>query len=250
MSPQAAASVARALPPPLALIMAGGTGGHVFPALALARELRSRSWQVVWLGTQRGLEARVVPAEHIPIEWLSVSGLRGKGVRVWFTAPLRLHARIAAGAGGDPTPAAHARGRSRRLRRRSRWGGGLAAAPAAADPRAECGRGLHQPLSRAARAARADRLSRQLSGRRARTGGRQSGATRDRAAAPAGAALCAACRRAAGAGARWQPRGRAPQRAGAVCARAPHCDVRRSTCAISAASAGSRPRVATTPKPV
>jgi UDP-N-acetylglucosamine--N-acetylmuramyl-(pentapeptide) pyrophosphoryl-undecaprenol N-acetylglucosamine transferase len=90
MSPQVVIPVARALPPPLALIMAGGTGGHVFPALALARELRSRSWQVVWLGTERGLESRVVPAEHIPIEWLSVSGLRGKGARVWFTAPLRL----------------------------------------------------------------------------------------------------------------------------------------------------------------
>src|SRR5258708_36301345 len=61
------------------LIMAGGTGGHVYPALALARELRTRSWQVIWLGTQRGLEARVVPAENIPIEWLGIGGLRGQG---------------------------------------------------------------------------------------------------------------------------------------------------------------------------
>src|SRR4030088_2049207 len=61
------------------LIMAGGTGGHVFPALALARLLRAKSFEVVWLGTQRGLEARVVPAERIQIEWLSVGGLRGKG---------------------------------------------------------------------------------------------------------------------------------------------------------------------------
>jgi UDP-N-acetylglucosamine--N-acetylmuramyl-(pentapeptide) pyrophosphoryl-undecaprenol N-acetylglucosamine transferase len=75
---------------PLALIMAGGTGGHVFPALALARELRARSWQVVWLGTRRGLEARLVPAEQITIEWLSVSGLRGKGALVWLAAPLKL----------------------------------------------------------------------------------------------------------------------------------------------------------------
>lgn len=72
------------------LIMAGGTGGHVFPALALARELRARSWPVLWLGTRRGLEAQLVPAEHIPIEWLSVSGLRGKGVWTLLPAPLLL----------------------------------------------------------------------------------------------------------------------------------------------------------------
>jgi UDP-N-acetylglucosamine--N-acetylmuramyl-(pentapeptide) pyrophosphoryl-undecaprenol N-acetylglucosamine transferase len=75
---------------PLALIMAGGTGGHVFPALALARELRARAWQIVWLGTRRGLEARVVPAEQIAVEWLSVGGLRGKGPTVWLRAPLSL----------------------------------------------------------------------------------------------------------------------------------------------------------------
>lgn len=76
--------------PPTVLIMAGGTGGHVFPALALARRLRQHSWQVVWLGTRRGLEARVVPAEQIPIEWLSISGLRGKGITPWLLAPFRL----------------------------------------------------------------------------------------------------------------------------------------------------------------
>ncbi len=72
------------------LIMAGGTGGHVFPALALARVLRQRSLEVVWLGTRRGLEARVVPAERIPIEWLSVGGLRGKGFTTLLAAPFRL----------------------------------------------------------------------------------------------------------------------------------------------------------------
>jgi UDP-N-acetylglucosamine--N-acetylmuramyl-(pentapeptide) pyrophosphoryl-undecaprenol N-acetylglucosamine transferase len=84
------ASATAAVNAPLALIMAGGTGGHVFPALALARELRARSWQVVWLGTRRGLEARLVPAEQIAVEWLSVGGLRGKGALVWLTAPLKL----------------------------------------------------------------------------------------------------------------------------------------------------------------
>jgi len=72
------------------LIMAGGTGGHVFPALALARLLRSKSLEVIWLGTERGLESRVIPAEGIPIEHLSVAGLRGKGALSWLTAPFRL----------------------------------------------------------------------------------------------------------------------------------------------------------------
>jgi UDP-N-acetylglucosamine--N-acetylmuramyl-(pentapeptide) pyrophosphoryl-undecaprenol N-acetylglucosamine transferase len=72
------------------LIMAGGTGGHVFPALALARQLRRQSLDVVWLGTRRGLEARVVPAEPIPVEWLSVGGVRGKGLLTLLAAPFRL----------------------------------------------------------------------------------------------------------------------------------------------------------------
>lgn len=72
------------------LIMAGGTGGHVFPALALARLLRAASHEVVWLGTRAGLEARVVPAENIAIEWLSMSGLRGKGAATALLAPFKL----------------------------------------------------------------------------------------------------------------------------------------------------------------
>src|SRR6476646_4471181 len=72
------------------LIMAGGTGGHVFPALALARLLRAAACEVVWLGTQRGLEARGLPAENIAIEWLSMSGLRGKGAFTLLAAPFKL----------------------------------------------------------------------------------------------------------------------------------------------------------------
>ncbi len=67
--------------PGAVLIMAGGTGGHVFPALAAAESLRARGVEVQWLGTRRGIEARLVPEAGIPIHYLSVSGLRGKGLR-------------------------------------------------------------------------------------------------------------------------------------------------------------------------
>ncbi len=73
-----------------ALIMAGGTGGHVFPGLAVAAELRARGVPVVWLGTRRGIEARIVPEAGIPVEWLQVSGLRGKGLVAKLRAPLML----------------------------------------------------------------------------------------------------------------------------------------------------------------
>jgi UDP-N-acetylglucosamine--N-acetylmuramyl-(pentapeptide) pyrophosphoryl-undecaprenol N-acetylglucosamine transferase len=71
------------------MIMAGGTGGHVFPALAVAGRLRDRR-EIVWLGTERGIEARLVPAAGYPVEWIEVEGLRGKGLRRWLTAPWSL----------------------------------------------------------------------------------------------------------------------------------------------------------------
>jgi len=72
------------------LIMAGGTGGHVFPALAVAEELTARGVPVSWLGTQRGLEARVVPGAGYPLETVRVSGLRGRGMLRLLAAPLML----------------------------------------------------------------------------------------------------------------------------------------------------------------
>jgi UDP-N-acetylglucosamine--N-acetylmuramyl-(pentapeptide) pyrophosphoryl-undecaprenol N-acetylglucosamine transferase len=72
------------------LIMAGGTGGHVFPALAVAAELSDRGIAVSWLGTQRGLESRVVPAAGYPLETMRVSGIRGKGVMKMIAAPFML----------------------------------------------------------------------------------------------------------------------------------------------------------------
>ena len=72
------------------LVMAGGTGGHVYPALAVARALEARAQNIVWLGTHRGLEARVVPDAGIDIEWISVKGLRRKGVAALLIAPFQL----------------------------------------------------------------------------------------------------------------------------------------------------------------
>lgn len=65
---------------PLILMMAGGTGGHVYPALAVATELISRGYRVEWVGTARGLEHRVVPAAGIVLHCLSVRGVRGKSI--------------------------------------------------------------------------------------------------------------------------------------------------------------------------
>ncbi len=72
------------------LIMAGGTGGHVFPALAVAHYLTEHGHQVSWLGTHRGMESELVPANGFEIDYISIAGLRGNGLLGWLAAPLRI----------------------------------------------------------------------------------------------------------------------------------------------------------------
>ncbi|WP_298443234.1 undecaprenyldiphospho-muramoylpentapeptide beta-N-acetylglucosaminyltransferase [uncultured Ferrimonas sp.] len=72
------------------LVMAGGTGGHVFPALAVARELRQQGWQIQWLGTAERMEARLVPQHGFEIQFIDIKGLRGNGMLRKLMAPWQI----------------------------------------------------------------------------------------------------------------------------------------------------------------
>ncbi len=72
------------------LVMAAGTGGHVIPGLAVAREMQARGWSVSWLGTPAGMENTLVPPSGIPIDTIGFSGLRGKGLLHTLTGGFRL----------------------------------------------------------------------------------------------------------------------------------------------------------------
>ena len=84
--PMTAAASARAT----ALVMAGGTGGHIFPGLAIAEALRERGWRVHWLGAPGSMESQLVPPRGFPLETVDFSGVRGKGLRTLVFLPLRL----------------------------------------------------------------------------------------------------------------------------------------------------------------
>jgi UDP-N-acetylglucosamine--N-acetylmuramyl-(pentapeptide) pyrophosphoryl-undecaprenol N-acetylglucosamine transferase len=72
------------------MIMAAGTGGHIFPGLAVARQLLADGLRVSWLGTPHGLENRIVPATGIELDRIEITGLRGRGLLGWLAAPVRV----------------------------------------------------------------------------------------------------------------------------------------------------------------
>jgi UDP-N-acetylglucosamine--N-acetylmuramyl-(pentapeptide) pyrophosphoryl-undecaprenol N-acetylglucosamine transferase len=85
-----ATSVGARVHQPCALVMAGGTGGHIFPGLAVAEALRERGWRVHWLGAPESMESRLVPPRGIPLELVAFGGVRGKGLKTLLLMPLRL----------------------------------------------------------------------------------------------------------------------------------------------------------------
>ena len=72
------------------LIMAAGSGGHIFPGLAIAKELRQRGWSVHWMGTPHGMENRLVKQAGYPMVHVNMSGIRGKGAMAWLVLPMRI----------------------------------------------------------------------------------------------------------------------------------------------------------------
>ncbi|WP_215780221.1 undecaprenyldiphospho-muramoylpentapeptide beta-N-acetylglucosaminyltransferase [Paludibacterium sp. B53371] len=77
------------------MIMAGGTGGHIFPALAVADVLKGRGWQVIWLGAAGGMETRLVPQHGYAIETIRIAGMRKNGLKRWLSLPFMMARALA-----------------------------------------------------------------------------------------------------------------------------------------------------------
>ena len=75
---------------PTILVMAGGTGGHIFPGIAVAEELVKKGWKVHWLGTAERMEAEIVPKNGYPISFINIAGIRNKGWQTWLKTPFKI----------------------------------------------------------------------------------------------------------------------------------------------------------------
>ena len=79
---------------PTLLVMAGGTGGHIFPGLAVAEKLKSEGWHIHWLGTADRMEAEIIPANGFEISFITISGLRNKSLLTWLKLPFKLSSSL------------------------------------------------------------------------------------------------------------------------------------------------------------
>src|SRR3954471_11906336 len=77
------------------MIMAAGTGGHIFPGIAIAQTMRERGWEVTWLGTAHGMETDIVPRHGIAMDVIDFAGMRGKGIAHTLTGAFKMAASFA-----------------------------------------------------------------------------------------------------------------------------------------------------------
>ena len=145
------------------LIMAAGTGGHIFPALAIARQLQQRGLQVEWLASVHGMEHNLLAQAGFRLHRIAVRGLRGKGWRRQLLAPLMLLRAVGAGVVAVAPLAPRVRTWDGRVYQWPRWYGRAAAGHSASAARAECSTRVRQCPATAACHLATGRLSRDLS---------------------------------------------------------------------------------------